>query len=656
MLNINRHKLIYASLALFLFILLSAATAFAGTASISWTAPTTNTDGSALNDLDGYKLHYGTTSGSYTQTIDVGNVTTYEVTGLTGGTTYYFAITAYNVVAVESTYSNEITKIASAVVDITPPVISGVYADPITSSSAQINWSTDEASDTQVEYGTTMSYGYINPLDSTMTTVHSQAVAGLVPSTLYNYRVLSRDASGNLTTSGNYTFTTTAVDITAPVVSNVQVTSITDNSVTVTWTTDEGSTSQVEYGETISYGSLTTLDATEVTSHSVDLTSLSGSTTYDFRVRSSDASSNEVVSGNYTFTTSNTAPATPSLTADITSGTAPLTVNFSASASDSDGYITTYEWDYDGDGVYDANTGAVSGATNTYSTVGTYNARVRVTDNGGASATSGALTISVSSGANQPPTISYLTPSPSTGTAPLDVTFTAWSTDPDGSIVQYEWDFDGNGTYDATTADTPVAYNYTVVGTFVARMRVTDNLGGTATAQTTVTVTEEQQVGLGGKSSGGSGGSGSGGCFIASAAFGSYLEPNVEVLRDFRDRYLLTNGPGTAFVKLYYRTSPPIADYISRHDGVKLATRVLLTPVVYGVRYPKVAFLGFAVLIVSALFLLRAVVSDRRAMGSKERVGDKTTDTKIDSGPCGTNPYSGINRMREWRWGRFQQR
>ena len=287
--------------------------------------------------------------------------------------------------------------------------------------------------------------------------------------------------------------------------------------------------------------------------------------------------------------------------------------------------------------------------------MGTYNARVRVTDNGGASATSGVLTISVSSGTNQPPTISYLTPSPSTGAAPLNVTFTAWATDPDGSIVQYEWDFDGNGIYDATTPDTPVAYNYTSTGIFVARMRVTDNLGGTATAQTTVTVTE-QQVGLGGKSSGGSGGSGGGGCFIASAAFGSYLEPHVEVLRDFRDNYLLTNGPGTVFVKLYYRTSPPIADYISRHDYLKVAVRLLLTPVVYGVRYPKMVLTSFAVLIVSALFLLKTVISERRAIGGKEKVDDKRTDTKIDSGLCGTNPYSGINRMREWRRRRFQQR
>ena len=55
---------------------------------------------------------------------------------------------------------------------------------------------------------------------------------------------------------------------------------------------------------------------------------------------------------------------------------------------------------------------------------------------------------------------------------------------------------------------------------------------------------------------------GGGGCFIATAAFGSYLDPNVKALRNFRDDYLLTNSVGTVFVNFYYNTSPSIADFI----------------------------------------------------------------------------------------------
>ncbi|MBI4825686.1 MAG: hypothetical protein HY807_04620 [Nitrospirae bacterium] len=82
---------------------------------------------------------------------------------------------------------------------------------------------------------------------------------------------------------------------------------------------------------------------------------------------------------------------------------------------------------------------------------------------------------------------------------------------------------------------------------------------------------------------------GGSGCFIATAAYGSYFEPHVEVLRDFRDNILLTNKLGKVFVNFYYSTSPPIADYIARHESLKMATRWVLTPLVYGIKYPGVA-------------------------------------------------------------------
>lgn len=73
-------------------------------------------------------------------------------------------------------------------------------------------------------------------------------------------------------------------------------------------------------------------------------------------------------------------------------------------------------------------------------------------------------------------------------------------------------------------------------------------------------------------------------CFIATAAYGSYLEPEVQTLRDFRDKYLMTHALGRHFVAWYYATSPALADVIAEHEWLRLAVRWMLTPVVYGVR------------------------------------------------------------------------
>lgn len=90
-----------------------------------------------------------------------------------------------------------------------------------------------------------------------------------------------------------------------------------------------------------------------------------------------------------------------------------------------------------------------------------------------------------------------------------------------------------------------------------------------------------------------------GACFIATAAYGSYLDKNVIILREFRDDHLLTNYAGRAFVQFYYKMSPPLAEFIGARETLQIATRWTLTPLVYGIKYP----IGLLIVLFGAILL-----------------------------------------------------
>jgi Big-like domain-containing protein len=115
---------------------------------------------------------------------------------------------------------------------------------------------------------------------------------------------VARDAAGNLRTSAGATVTVANVarDTSGPVISPPTL-SVTSSSVTIGWTTNELADTQVEYGPGISYGSLTTLDGTLVTSHSQIIAGLARRTWYHFRLRSRDAAGNLTISPDFKFRT-----------------------------------------------------------------------------------------------------------------------------------------------------------------------------------------------------------------------------------------------------------------------------------------------------------------------------------------------------------------
>ncbi|MBX5461117.1 MAG: fibronectin type III domain-containing protein [Steroidobacteraceae bacterium] len=83
-----------------------------GSATISWLPPTTRSDGSALTNLAGYRIRYGTALGNYPSVVAIDNpsVTSYVVERLSGGMTYYFVVTAIDSAGVESDYSTPASK------------------------------------------------------------------------------------------------------------------------------------------------------------------------------------------------------------------------------------------------------------------------------------------------------------------------------------------------------------------------------------------------------------------------------------------------------------------------------------------------------------------------------------------------------------------
>lgn len=203
--------------------------------------------------------------------------------------------------------------------DVTAPVISGVSATGITQAAATVNWTTDEAADGQVEYGTSTAYGLSSSLVTATTTAHSVSLGSLTASTTYHYLVKSKDDAGNLATSTDYTFTTLApADITAPVISGVNATNITDTSATITWTTDEPADGQTEYGTSTAYGIVSALQTATTTAHSVSLSSLTASTTYHYFVKSKDVANNSATSTDHIFTTLAPATTTPPVVGEVT--------------------------------------------------------------------------------------------------------------------------------------------------------------------------------------------------------------------------------------------------------------------------------------------------------------------------------------------------
>ena len=258
------------------------------------------------------QVKYGTTPALGSQTTIKTSLDIYHVmplTGLTPGTTYYFSVISTNSSSVTATSANS-SFTTSGIAPAPSPVISGVTVTAITTTSATINWSTDQGSSTQVSYGTTTGYGLLSGLNNALVTTHSVTLTGLVAGTTYNFAPLSTNTTGGSAAVANHTFATTGV-AGPPVISVVGASGVNSTSATITWTTDQPASTQVSYGTTLAYGLQSTLVVTPLTSHSVTLIGLTPGTLYNYSPLSTNTQG-AALSTNFIFTT-NSAVAGPTV-------------------------------------------------------------------------------------------------------------------------------------------------------------------------------------------------------------------------------------------------------------------------------------------------------------------------------------------------------
>lgn len=227
--------------------------------------------------------------------------TQYASTTITMGTSVYvgLAVTSHNNNVLATDTFDNVTVTGSA--DTTPPTISAITTGTINQNGGSVAWTTNEASDSQVEYGLTTSYGQSTSVNSSLVTSHSVVVSGLNASTTYHYRVKSRDAAGNLATSGDNVFNTQAQpDTTAPSQpANLSAPLLSAYEVDLSWsaaTDDTAVTGYRIYRNNVQIGTSASLSYNDTTA--------SQQNTYTYSVSAVDAAGNESIrSGDLVVTT-----------------------------------------------------------------------------------------------------------------------------------------------------------------------------------------------------------------------------------------------------------------------------------------------------------------------------------------------------------------
>jgi hypothetical protein len=253
---------------------------------------------------------------------DITNITANPVTDTTADINWTSAGDGPSVIEIGTTtaYEQDAVSVEFA------PVISNVLVTVNSPTSVTVSWSLNKPATGQIEYGSTTAYGLLSTKESSFNySSHAQTLNGLTSGAVYHFRIVSTDQAGSTAYSDDLLLTT---NNTAPVIANIVVTVDSSSAVTIEWDTDKVATAQVEYGLTDAYGQLSDKDESlTLTHHTRTLTGLSNGV-YHFRLASTGQAGITSYSADSTFTTNTLAPVISNVLVTVNSTTS-VTISWS---------------------------------------------------------------------------------------------------------------------------------------------------------------------------------------------------------------------------------------------------------------------------------------------------------------------------------------
>ena len=252
-----------------------------------------------------YMVYASTVSNSYTEPVATvaGTVYGYDITGLTNGTTYYFAVKAVNPGG-ESAYSNEMSATPQVAVPGAPVLQSAVAGD----GHVNITWSEVTGSTGYEVYASTVSNSYSVPVTTVAGLVYDYDVTGLTNGTTYYFTVKAVNPGGNSDYSNELSATPQVVAQGAPVIQSAVAG---DGHVNITWSAVPGSTGYVVYASTVSNSYTEPVETVAGTVYGYDITGLTNGTTYYFAVKAVNPGGNSDYSNELSATPQVAAPGAP---------------------------------------------------------------------------------------------------------------------------------------------------------------------------------------------------------------------------------------------------------------------------------------------------------------------------------------------------------